>query len=282
MSPVAATADLVTQRVVHVDRQAKPAILADLLRGEAVERALVFTRTKHGADKLVRSLVNGGIHAEAIHGNKSQSQRERVLGAFKLAKLRVLVATDIAARGIDVDGISHVVNYDVPNVPETYVHRIGRTARAGNSGEAISLCDAEEVPFLRAIEKLIRLSLPATDQRSGPRNPPTPADDRRKPVRDQRSRQRTGGRERHDDERGGQRHHPEARRPEPRHPEPQGAKGPLRERGGQNRRSGQGRPATFAPPRRQFHRERHRCGAGDCAGRPEPRRLPAAGNQAAP
>jgi ATP-dependent RNA helicase RhlE len=234
VNPVAATVDLVTQRIVHVDRQAKPAILADLLRGELVERALVFTRTKHGADKLVRSLAQGGIHAEAIHGNKSQSQRERVLAAFKQAKVRILVATDIAARGIDVEGISHVVNYDVPNVPETYVHRIGRTARAGNSGVAISLCDAEEVPFLRAIERLIRLSLPATDQRSGPvRNalPRTPAADRHQQGRNQRSRQKPAGRERHGDERGAQRH-----RPEPHHPETQGSAPQSRERGGQSRR----------------------------------------------
>ena len=114
-------------------------MLAELLRGEPIDRALVFTRTKHGADKVVRGLARAGIAAEAIHGNKSQGQRERALAAFRAGKVRTLVATDIAARGIDVDGISHVVNFDLPNVPETYVHRIGRTARAGADGIAISL-----------------------------------------------------------------------------------------------------------------------------------------------
>jgi superfamily II DNA/RNA helicase len=150
-----------------VDRAAKPNILADVLKGETIDRALVFTRTKHGADRVVRSLAKAGITAEAIHGNKSQGQRERVLAAFRKGDVRTLVATDIAARGIDVDGISHVVNYDLPNVAETYVHRIGRTARAGASGVAISLCDSEETAFLRDIEKLIRTVIPATDQRTG-------------------------------------------------------------------------------------------------------------------
>jgi len=168
VTPVASTVDRVTQRIVHVDRQGKSAVLADLLRDEPIDRALVFTRTKHGADKLVRGLGKASIRAEAIHGNKSQNQRERVLAAFRQGRLRILVATDIAARGIDVEGISHVVNYDLPNEPESYVHRIGRTARAGASGTAISLCDADEMPYLRSIEKLIRMSLPATNQRSGP------------------------------------------------------------------------------------------------------------------
>jgi ATP-dependent RNA helicase RhlE len=168
VTPVASTVDRVTQRIVHVDRQGKSAVLADLLRDEPIDRALVFTRTKHGADKLVRGLGKAGIRSEAIHGNKSQNQRERVLAAFRQGRVRILVATDIAARGIDVEGISHVVNYDLPNEPESYVHRIGRTARAGASGTAISLCDADEMPYLRSIEKLIRMSLPATTRRSGP------------------------------------------------------------------------------------------------------------------
>ena len=140
-----------------------------LLRREPIDRALVFTRTKHGADKVVRGLAKAGISADAIHGNKSQNQRERVLAAFRKGEVRTLVATDIAARGIDVDGISHVVNFDLPNVPETYVHRIGRTARAGAAGIAISLCDREEAAFLRDIEKLIRMSIPATHHRTFPR-----------------------------------------------------------------------------------------------------------------
>jgi ATP-dependent RNA helicase RhlE len=168
VAPVSSTVERVSQRIVHVNRQDKSAVLADLLRDEPIDRALVFTRTKHGADKLVRGLGKAGIGAEAIHGNKSQSQRERVLAAFRQGEVRILVATDIAARGIDVEGVSHVVNYDLPNEPESYVHRIGRTARAGASGTAISLCDADEMPYLRSIEKLIRMSLPATSRRGDP------------------------------------------------------------------------------------------------------------------
>jgi ATP-dependent RNA helicase RhlE len=134
-----------------------------VLKGEAVERALVFTRTKHGADKVVRSLGQSGIAAKAIHGNKSQNERERVLSAFRDGQVRTLVATDIAARGIDVTGITHVINYDLPNIPESYVHRIGRTARAGAGGVAVSFCDGDEAPFLRDIEKLIRMSIPVSD-----------------------------------------------------------------------------------------------------------------------
>ncbi len=169
VTPVASTVDSVEQRIFLVDRADKPAMLAEILQGESIDRALVFTRTKHGADKVVRGLIKAGITAHAIHGNKSQNQRERVLAAFRNGHVRTLVATDIAARGIDVVGISHVVNFDLPNVPETYVHRIGRTARAGAAGVAISLCDSEEAAYLRDIEKLIRMSVPATDRRSSPR-----------------------------------------------------------------------------------------------------------------
>jgi ATP-dependent RNA helicase RhlE len=196
VTPVASTVDRVIQRIVHVDRQGKSAALADLLRDEPIDRALVFTRTKHGADKLVRGLAKAGIGAEAIHGNKSQNQRERVLAAFRQGQIRILVATDIAARGIDVEGISHVVNYDLPNEPESYVHRIGRTARAGASGIAISLCDADEMPYLRSIEKLIRMSLPATDQRTGPVRAAAPAapSDHKRPRPNGHDRHRGGGR----------------------------------------------------------------------------------------
>jgi ATP-dependent RNA helicase RhlE len=179
VTPAATTVEKVAQRVIHVDRAGKAAMLADLLRTETIDRSLVFTRTKHGADKVVRWLVKSGIAAQAIHGNKSQNQRERVLGEFRAGKIRTLVATDIAARGIDVDGISHVINYDMPNEPESYVHRIGRTARAGATGIAISLVDREEVPYLRAIEKLIRLTIEA--QGNAPR--PQPAGDRAKHAR---------------------------------------------------------------------------------------------------
>jgi superfamily II DNA/RNA helicase len=167
VTPVASTADRIAQRAIQVDFAAKPAVLAQILKQEPVDRALVFTRTKHGADKVVKVLAKAGIEANAIHGNKSQNHRERVLAAFRSGEIRTLVATDIAARGIDVDGISHVVNFDLPNVPETYVHRIGRTARAGAEGVAISLvAGAEEMGYLRDIERLIRISVPREDRRT--------------------------------------------------------------------------------------------------------------------
>jgi ATP-dependent RNA helicase RhlE len=172
VTPVASTVERVTQRIIHVERASKMSLLAQTLRDEPIDRALVFTRTKHGADKLVRGLAKAGITAEAIHGNKSQGQRERVLAAFRVGRVRTLVATDIAARGIDVEGISHVVNYDMPNEPESYVHRIGRTARAGADGVAISFCDGEEVAYLRAIERLIRMSIPATGRPAARTAPP--------------------------------------------------------------------------------------------------------------
>ena len=167
VAPVASTAERVSQRVILVDGVDKRSLLKELLGDLAYDRALIFSRTKHGADKIARNLESDGINAEAIHGNKSQGQRERTLNAFRNGKVRVLIATDIAARGIDVDGISHVVNYDLPNVPESYVHRIGRTARAGASGEAISFCNAEERAYLRSIEKLIQQKLPSEDRRRG-------------------------------------------------------------------------------------------------------------------
>jgi superfamily II DNA/RNA helicase len=159
VTPVASTAERVEQRVAYVDRGGKPDLLADFLRNEPIDRALVFTRTKHGADKVVRVLDKAGIESSAIHGNKSQPQREKTLAAFRNGRIRVLIATDIAARGIDVTGISHVFNFDLPEVPETYVHRIGRTARAGRDGIAISLCSADEIPLLNDIEKLTRIEL---------------------------------------------------------------------------------------------------------------------------
>jgi superfamily II DNA/RNA helicase len=160
VTPAATTVERIEQSAVRVDKAGKPEALAGILGDKAVDRALVFTRTKHGADRVVRGLVQAGIAAEAIHGNKTQGNRERTMAAFRAGKIRTLVATDIAARGIDVDGISHVVNYDLPNVAETYVHRIGRTARAGADGVAISLVSRDEMPFLRDIERLIRRQVP--------------------------------------------------------------------------------------------------------------------------
>ena len=172
-TPAATTVERIEQQVIHLDRAGKPALLAEILRQESVARTLVFTRTKRGADKVVRALAKVGLAAEAIHGNKSQGQRERVLAAFRAGRLRTLIATDIAARGIDVEGISHVVNYDLPNIPESYVHRIGRTARAGADGIAISFCEPEERTFLRDIERLIRMSIPAANRRHARGGPPT-------------------------------------------------------------------------------------------------------------
>lgn len=165
VTPVAKTADRVEQRVILVDKPNKGQLLAEVLSTEEIDRALVFARTKHGADKVVRVLAKSGIRAEAIHGNKSQNQRDRVLAAFREGSVRTLVATDIAARGIDVTGVSHVINYDLPNVPESYVHRIGRTARAGREGIAISFCDHEEKAYLKSIERLIKLQIPMSDRR---------------------------------------------------------------------------------------------------------------------
>jgi len=185
VTPVSKTADRIEQRIVHVDRGDKSTLLAEMLKSEPVDRALIFTRTKHGADKVVRGLVKAGITAEAIHGNKSQNNRERTLAAFRAGRVKTLVATDIAARGIDVDGVSHVFNYDLPNIPESYVHRIGRTARAGAEGIAISFCSHDELPYLRDIEKLIKISIPSTDRRrqrhAAPRDGQNPRHQDRKP-----------------------------------------------------------------------------------------------------
>jgi ATP-dependent RNA helicase RhlE len=161
VAPEATTVEKVEQSVVFVETSRKRHVLFDLLRDVTTGRTLVFTRTKHGADKVVKFLEESGLPAVAIHGNKSQPQREKALAMFRSGQTRVLIATDIAARGIDVDGVTHVINFDLPNVPESYVHRIGRTARAGADGVAISLCSGEERSFLRDIERLIRAKVPA-------------------------------------------------------------------------------------------------------------------------
>ncbi|MGH7087981.1 MAG: DEAD/DEAH box helicase, partial [Stellaceae bacterium] len=158
-APPATTVERVDQRVIFASTAEKPPVLIELLRDLAVTRALVFARTKHGANRVAVRLAHAGIAADAIHGNKSQAARQRALGAFRGGGVRVLVATDIAARGIDVDGISHVINFDIPHEAETYVHRIGRTARAGAAGIAISLCDASERSLLAGIERLTRIRL---------------------------------------------------------------------------------------------------------------------------
>jgi ATP-dependent RNA helicase RhlE len=159
VTPVATTAERVEQIVTFINQAEKQSLLTMALADPAIDRALVFSRTKHGADRIVRLLAGNGIASNAIHGNKSQPQRERALAEFKAGKVKVLIATDIAARGIDVTGVSHVFNFELPNVPEQYVHRIGRTARAGATGIAISFCADDERPYLRDIEKLTRQKL---------------------------------------------------------------------------------------------------------------------------
>jgi ATP-dependent RNA helicase RhlE len=160
VTPISSTVEKITQGIYTVDKKDKSALLVHLLKDSSLTSVLVFTRTKHGADKLVKSLNRANISAEAIHGNKSQNARQKALSSFKGGSLRVLVATDIAARGIDVDELKMVINYELPNQPETYVHRIGRTGRAGLSGTAWSFCEFEEQPFLKDIEKLTSQSIP--------------------------------------------------------------------------------------------------------------------------
>jgi ATP-dependent RNA helicase RhlE len=161
VDPENSTTDLVNQELYKVSKEDKRALLKHLLQDRQIDHALVFTRTKRGADRVARDLVKSGIPAEAIHGDKSQPAREKALDGFKNRRLRVLVATDIAARGIDVDRLSHVINFEIPEVAETYVHRIGRTGRAGKGGIAISFCTEEEMPYVRSIQKLINKSIPA-------------------------------------------------------------------------------------------------------------------------
>jgi ATP-dependent RNA helicase RhlE len=160
IDPGKPTVERIAQKLMFVDKENKDELLIDLITDHNMDKVIVFTRTKHGADKVVRQLMSAGISAAAIHGNKSQNARTTALHNFKTGKLRAMVATDIAARGLDVDGITHVVNYALPEEPETYVHRIGRTARAGTDGDAVAFCAARERDFLRDIEKMIRKSIP--------------------------------------------------------------------------------------------------------------------------
>ncbi|MFZ4427564.1 MAG: DEAD/DEAH box helicase [Saprospiraceae bacterium] len=176
VTPPSSTVEIIDQRLYFVEKGLKKNLLIHLMKAHAVPAALVFTRTKHGADRLAKDLKKAGIEAEAIHGNKSQNARQRALANFKSRLTQVLVATDIAARGIDIDELSHVVNFDIPNIPETYVHRIGRTGRAGNAGVAFSFCDAEEKPYIKDIIKLIGRQIPVIVEHpyagvSGPKAP---------------------------------------------------------------------------------------------------------------
>ena len=188
VTPISSTVDIVRQCVYFVDKGNKNALLIHLLEDKAIKTALVFTRTKHGADKVVKLLVKHGIKAEAIHGNKAQNARQKALNNFKAQTTRILVATDIAARGIDVDDLEYVVNYEMSNIPETYVHRIGRTGRAGAKGTAISFCDAEEKPYLKDVEKLITKKIEVIKDHPYPLIDHNPV----KPEKQQRGRQGSG------------------------------------------------------------------------------------------
>jgi ATP-dependent RNA helicase RhlE len=163
VTPVSSTANTINQVVYFVDKENKKHLLLEILKDKTIERVLVFARTKHGADKVVKDLLKVNINSQAIHGNKSQNARQNALNNFKSKQTRVLVATDIAARGIDIDELTHVINYELPNVPESYVHRIGRTGRAGSNGIAIAFCDAEEKEYLRDIQKLIGKTIPVEE-----------------------------------------------------------------------------------------------------------------------
>jgi ATP-dependent RNA helicase RhlE len=183
VTPPATTVERIDQIVIHVDQMRKQDLLHDILKEPSIARALVFTRTKHGADRVVKKLAAIGVNAVAIHGNKSQGQRERALDDFKKGRARLLVATDIAARGIDVDGVTHVINFDLPDVPEAYVHRIGRTARKGNDGAAISFCAPDERGNLRDIERKTRQSIEVLEHPLGvaPPSKRDPNEQRRAP-----------------------------------------------------------------------------------------------------
>ncbi len=211
VAPVATTVEKVNQSVIHVDPAAKLKLLCELLKDNNMTRTLVFTRTKHGADKVMKGLGAAGFNTAAIHGNKSQANREKALAGFKNGKILVLVATDIAARGIDVDSVSHVVNFDLPYVPESYVHRIGRTARAGAEGTAIALCTPEERGLLRDIERTIRVAVPVIVHPLGLAHVPTgqpgrpPQQGKRPPQGGQKKREwsPTGGENRNRNHGGG-------------------------------------------------------------------------------
>jgi len=198
VAPVSSTAETIKQFLYYVDKGNKNALLLDILKDSKIKTVLVFTRTKHGADKIVKVLVKNDIKAQAIHGNKAQNARQAALANFKAQTTRVLVATDIAARGIDVDELEYVINFDIPNISETYVHRIGRTGRAGNKGTAYSFCDAEERVDIKNIEKLISMKIPVINGHNFPlldENPPKTAKPSHgpRPNRGQGSAPKTGG-----------------------------------------------------------------------------------------
>ena len=254
----APTADLIEQSLYYVGRSDKPQLLAHLVNELPMSRAIVFTRTKHGADRLVRRLHDSGIRAEAIHGNKSQNARQRALDNFRSGKIALLVATDVASRGIDVDGISHVVNYDLTDEPETYIHRIGRTARAGATGAAVSFCDPEEMPNLKAIERLLRKQIPVKKAKFSGQSTTSHGSAEHRPA------------EHHPRE-----HRPMAQghRPETRHQHPHRSESHHRTEPQHRSESHHPKPAAAAHPK-PHHQQRHV--------RPHPQPHPVAGNSKHP
>ena len=275
VTPQATTVERIDQRVFFVEAGNKHALLADLLKNKAIERALVFTRTKHGADRVAKHVARVGIEVQAIHGNKSQNARQRALGDFRDGNTRVLVATDIAARGIDVDGITHVINFEIPEVPETYVHRIGRTARAGRDGVALTFCDASEKSLLRDVEKLTRKPLTVVHDHSfhGPAarpalTQPQPHKHAAKPHH-QRSQQLSRDPQAHDrhdqaprDQRRGdhqgRNQQAAAQQQRPQRPAPQPHPGHKPGDRPMHRPGGNRQPAEGAAPRGQTRPHRHR------------------------
>ncbi|MBK8566016.1 MAG: DEAD/DEAH box helicase [Saprospiraceae bacterium] len=290
VTPVSSTVELIDQSIYFVDKNRKKNLLLHLLQTHDIKSVLVFTRTKHGANRVAQDLVKAGIDAMAIHGNKSQTARQAALQNFKTGEIKVLVATDIAARGIDLEELSHVVNYDLPNVPETYVHRIGRTGRAGASGDAISFCDSEEKAYLRDIERLINKKVPVVHEHpyplgSAPKDE-RPDDDRpprqprNQPRRSEPRREQQGANKPPRNERqGGEqprrnepRREPQGERPQrdgqPQRNEPQGDRQPRSfpqsgEQRPQNAQSGDARPeAGNGEDRSTSSRRRGRGGRG--------------------
>jgi ATP-dependent RNA helicase RhlE len=207
IAPKAVTADRIEQHVFHVPASKKGALLTDLLADNALYRVIVFTRTKHRANRVAKQLGQSGIEAAAIHGNKSQAARQRALDGFKSNQVRVLVATDIAARGIDVEGVTHVINFELPNEPESYVHRIGRTARAGAEGIALSFCDSAERDYLRNIERLIKRSINVVEHElsASAANQDEPKSYRPRPHGKPQSKRPNGGNGKHHRNRSGNR-----------------------------------------------------------------------------
>jgi ATP-dependent RNA helicase RhlE len=244
VTPVSSTAEMIQQHVYHTNRNSKKDLLIHLLQDANIKSVLVFTQMKYAANRLCEQLSKSGIRAEAIHGNKSQSARVQALENFKNRRTRVLVATDIAARGIDIDELSHVVNYDLPNIPETYVHRIGRTGRAGASGVAISLCEPSEKPFLRDIEKLIRQHVPVISEHPYPVDPNAPVEVAAALQRMPHGRQQRPARNPQKTQQGPK---SEGRRPQAAAPQRQQPSGPARENRPQparNQHSVENRPRT--------------------------------------